>query len=691
MEKTFVRRVLVAWWLAQCVVATAAAATEGAAPADAPPFRPDPASWSPADCRKFGLQVSEGRVDCGYVSVPRRHEQPDGPAIRLAVVVVGADGADRQPDPLFIAQGGPGGSSIDTFAQLLIDAPQMRPATNRDLVIWDQRGTLYSQPMLRCSEVTALSLETASEQRRPDPDPREREAYRACGERLAREAGDLSAFNSVENAHDVAALGRALGYGKINFYGVSYGTELGQYLMREHPDALRSVVLDAVVPTSFNLITGVAQVQQRIAVKYFRGCEAEPACDAAFPDLSRRFQALLDRLDADPVRLSVSSPTDADRKLEVYVSGEDLAGIVYQALYMQEATRLIPYIVDRADRGDYGLLSGLLLPMLMFDDTFADGMYMTVVCAERGDSDAEEAGQGELAPRLKQAGVKGARSMLEVCRDWNVELLPRSVLEPVLSDVPTLLLSGEFDPITPPEFAERVAEGLSRAQLVTFPGGTHGQAFGSDCANGVIQRFLDAPAGATDAACSLQPPSAFVVPSDLIVIPPLKAAAALGPEAGLLQYASRFLLIALGMLLLASAIPVYAVGEVVASLRGRRTVRVADDWKSRFSEAAPWLPLLALMMFGAALIVLAATVGPAVTNNALLPFLGAVPSSIRWVFALPWAAVAIVVLMAIAAWVMWSGGRRSLMGRLYYLLLLAAGITASVGFWKLGLLPALFG
>jgi pimeloyl-ACP methyl ester carboxylesterase len=655
-------------------------------------FTPDPASWSPADCRTFGLMVTEGPVDCGYVTVPRRHEAPDGAAIRLAVVVIGAAAEDRRPDPLFVAQGGPGGSSIDTFAQALIDDPTMRPARNRDLVIWDQRGTLYSQPTLRCIEATALALEAESEKDRPDPDPREREAYRACGERLAREAGDLSAFNTVENANDVEMLRRSLGYDEINFYGVSYGTELGQYLMRQHPQRLRSVVLDAVVPTELNLVTGVPQVQQRIAAKYFRGCEADAACNAAFPDLSRRFLTLLDRLDAEPVHLSVAPPQgSADKAVDVYLSGEDLADVVYQALYMQQAMRLIPYIIDRAERGDYGLLSGLLLPMVMFDDTFADGMYLSVVCAERGDSDPEQAAQGNLDPWLKRGGVERAQSILDVCRDWSIELLPREVLEPVRSDTPALLLSGEFDPITPPEFADQVASGLTRVQRVTFPGGTHGQAFGGACATDVIQRFLDDPVAATDAACSLQPPAAFVVPSDLIVIPPLREAAALGPQAGLMTYGARFLLIALALLVLASAIPVYAIGEVVASLRGRRTVRGPDDWKSRFSEAAPWLPLLALLMFGAALLALASTIGAAVSDNMLLLFLGAVPSSIRWVFVLPWAAVAIVVLMAVAAWEMWSGRRRSLPGRFYYLVLLLAGVTASVGFWKLGLLPALFG
>jgi hypothetical protein len=318
-------------------------------------------------------------------------------------------------------------------------------------------------------------------------------------------------------------------------------------------------------------------------------------------------------------------------------------------------------------------------------------MYLSVVCAGHGDADPEEAGRGDLAPRLRHSGVEGARSIVEVCRDWSIELLPREVLEPVQSDVPTLLLSGEYDPITPPEFAERVAAGLGHAQRVTFPGGTHGQAFSSACANGVIQRFLDEPAGASDATCTRQPPAAFLVPSDLIVIPPLREAAALGPQAGLLAYGERFLLIAFGLLVLATSIPVYAVGEVIASLRGRRSVRAPDDWKTRFAEAAPWLPLLALLAFGASLLVLGAAVGTVVSTNMLLPFLGAVPSSIRWVFALPWVAVAIVALMAVAAWEMWRGRRRSLPGRLYYGVLLAAGVTAAVGFWRLGLLSALFG
>ena len=218
-------------------------------------------------------------MECGFVTVPRRHADPTGPAIRLATVIIKSDAEKRAPEPLFIAQGGPGGSSIKSFAQLLVSSPQLRPARNRDLVLWDQRGT-FSRPALLCPEVSKAELEAMTDTKNlseTEKDELQRDGYRACG-RLAREVGDLSAFNTVENANDVDAIRQALGYGRIAFYGVSYGTELGQYLMRQHPAILHAVVLDAVVPTQFNLMTQVGSVKQRIAQKYFQGCEREAAC-----------------------------------------------------------------------------------------------------------------------------------------------------------------------------------------------------------------------------------------------------------------------------------------------------------------------------------------------------------------------------------------------------------------------------
>ena len=441
-----------------------------------PPVRSG--AWQQTDCSVFQIKTEGRDVECGFITVPRRHAEPTGPAIRLATVIVKSDAEKRAPEPLFVAQGGPGGSSIKSFAQLFVSFPELRPARNRDLVVWDQRGTFFSRPALLCPEVSKAELEAMTDTKNrseSEKDELESEAFRACGERLAREATDLSAFNTVENANDVEAIRQALGFDRITFYGASYGTELGQYLMRQHPANLRAVVLDAVVPTQFNLVTQVSSVKQRIAQKYFQGCEREAACREAYPDLTKRLLTLLDRFDRQPVQLSMRDPKNPEKTLTVKLTGEMLADALYQALYIRDVRSLIPYIIDRADRGDFTFISGLLLPLQLNNDDHAIGMYTTVLCAERGDSNPSTIRTSGFNPRLVRTELKDAQAQIEVCKNWNIELLSRDVLDPVKSDVPTLLLSGDFDPITPPAFATQVAGGLSRATLVTFPRGAHGK------------------------------------------------------------------------------------------------------------------------------------------------------------------------------------------------------------------------
>src|SRR5262249_47529998 len=160
-------------------------------------------------------------------------------------------------------------------------------------------------------------------------------AFQACGARLQAEAGDLSPFNSAENADDVEDVRQALGYDNINFYGVSYGTELGQFVMRQHPDHLRSVVLDAVVPLTYSLFTEPAFAKQRIAEKYFNACAVDAGCNTAFPNLGQRYLALIDRLNKQPVVVSVSPQTldVVTTTYQVSLTGDLLEGALYISLY----------------------------------------------------------------------------------------------------------------------------------------------------------------------------------------------------------------------------------------------------------------------------------------------------------------------------------------------------------------------
>ena len=456
---------------------------------------------------------------CGFVSVPLRHGDAGSPRIRLAVVVIPAlDKAGRQPDPLFLAQGGPGGSTISGFGQVLLDDPAKRPTFNRDLVLWDQRGTYFSQPRLSCREVGQLAAGADEE--------KQKDAYRRCGERLAKEAGDLSAYNSLENARDVDAVRAALGYGKFNFYGVSYGTELGQFLMRERPPHLRSVVFDAVVPLGFSLVTDVPAIRQQVMQQYARACEQSPTCNAAYPSLGTRYLALLDRLDKEPVPYALveaKPASGAPRVTRAALTGKDLDSVLYQSIYMREAVPLIPYVVSRAEEGDFSFVLNIAMLLGASQDDMADGMYMTVVCSEYGDTPETALRFPGVLKRLADAAQSDAQQVLTLCRDWRIRLLDKKLLEPVKSDIPTLLLSGRFDPITPPAQADRVAAGLTHAFRVTFAGGTHGQAFTVPCANRIIAAFLDAPTSAPDGACAQETPPNFVTPDQLLSLPGRKA------------------------------------------------------------------------------------------------------------------------------------------------------------------------
>ncbi len=650
--------------------------------------------WSTVECGRFGIADAPQNVACGYVSVPLRHARPEGERIELAVMIIEATDARRQPDPLFIAQGGPGGSTLDSFASILVGDPAYRPATNRDLVLWDQRGTLYSRPYLSCPEVSQADLQSTLEAEAASDAGDDEDGmgpYLACARRLAGLTPDLSAFNSVENASDVEALRVALGYEAINFYGVSYGTELGQYLLRQHPGGVRSAVLDAVVPTDFNLMTDVPYVQQRIGEKYFGSCAADAWCDEAFPDLGPRFLALLDRLDADPQTVEVRNPADPEKgSYRVVIDGDLLGGIIYQGLYMTELQPLIPYLIDRADQGDFSFVADALLPMTLFEDTGATGMYITVVCAGSGNVSGDDISYDGLAERLRQDGRESAEAMLEICKAWGIESLPDSVHELVRSDVPVLLLSGDYDPITPPSFASAVGAGLTSEFEVTFPSGSHGQAFGSECANGIIQAFLDEPSSWPGAACASASPGAYITPDDIIVIPAVRRAVTRADEDTAVQVLRASTPLLLGLLILATAVPVYAGGGLIRLVRGDRPAP-GNSLTGRLSRWAPWLAVLCLAILAAFVFAIgSALVGSAAWEPVVL-YLGAIHSSYGW---LAWVGLLVVVsvlLLAAAAIAAWIGQHRSGAGRVYLTILAVAALGALVSLFRLGLMPTSWG
>lgn len=646
------------------LVLVASLGARGAAAQDAEP------AFIPAACMFEGIDLGLTTLDgaalgfeCGYVVVPERHSNPDGPTIRIPVAVRRATAADARPDPLLLAQGGPGGDAFEVFSLLV---PNTEIAANRDIVIFNQRGTPYAEPDLSCPETEVILPEmlAASEERGQQLYD---EAIDACYTRLRDEGIDLSAYNSLENAADIPLIARALGYETYNFYGVSYGTLLGLHLMRNHPEGLRAVILDSVVPPNVNFISEIPASENRVLSEVFTACEADAMCRDEYPNLEERFFALVRQYDANPVTLVLTDPETGER-YDAYMDGITLRSILFQLLYVPRMSAVFPKLVADLEKGDTRYIESMW-PLIVFDQLVSEGMYYSVICAEDADIDVAAIPLESLRPEIGQTARDDIQSYVDACARWQVELLPPAIDNPVVSDIPTLLLSGRFDPITPPAFAAAAAAGLSNATVLVDPTASHGVAFFNPCVNGIISDFLDDPTVSPDASClaALQAPAA--VSSDAITVPLLADINSLNSRTLALFGVAGALLV-----LILSPLLVWPSVYIIRAFGDGQPVRAPEAKRLRL------ISRLAVLFFG--LLALIFAVGlfgfilrTVIVDQTLLTAL-ALPASAAPVLWLPLLMLVIGIGVVIAAVLLWRyHDTGSVPGKVYYAILTLAVVS----------------
>ncbi len=484
----------------------------------------------PGDCpRELAAEsLAQETVRCGQVVVPERHSHPEQATIKLGVVVVESNSPNPQPDPLVMVQGGPGGSIFDV-AQLYLDALSQQPGLrDRDVIFFDQRGTLYAEPFLFCDEVYDFTVHNLDEPLTDALKEQSSAAVRACRDRLIAQGIDLAAYNSLENAADIPLLVSALGYeGQYNFFGVSYGTMLAQHLMRDHGDRLRSVILDSVAPLDISFIQALPKNASQTFQNLFAACAADPACAERYPNLEREFLDAVTALNANPVNVSLtnvfaladaiaagnlSSTFDTSQfDVPVRFDGDLLVIALGASFYSSASIPKLPQAIREVSEGNFrGVLD--VVPLLAFNNRSSDALYNSVVCSEDRDFALEDVDLSGIPDEIRESLRLTPEGVLDACAAWDVPELSPDYDRPVHSEIPALLLSGEFDQITPPHFAERVAQTLDRAQPFVLPGMGHA-VFGSNaCVSDLTQQFLAHPTDPVDDQCVGQLQTKFALP-----------------------------------------------------------------------------------------------------------------------------------------------------------------------------------
>jgi pimeloyl-ACP methyl ester carboxylesterase len=450
------------------------------------------------------FQVPEGApVQCGFVVVPEDHKDPGGPTIKLAVAVIKDQSEEHQPDPVILLAGGPGEKVMASALGLAQALAPIHP--NRDLIVFDQRGVGLSEPALECPEFLQALLDNLDE---PDPDVSSQTLFDAvmeCRDRLVSEGHDLSVYNTTQNAADVHALVAALGYDEVNIYGGSYGSLLAQAVVRDYPEGIRSVAMNSVWPleTSF-FVEGSATTANAI-MDLAEACAADEGCNSAYPNLQDVLFEVIDQLNEEPVPITVTNPLDG-QSYDAVLTGDGVLGNLITFLYFTRIIPVLPQAVYDVYNDDYEMMTQLSSTRLALLDLMSRGMTFSVVCTEDliGKTPEDLLNVRAALPR-QLVGSADPELVIEygtfgICENWPVEQADLSIKEPLVSDIPTLILEGEFDPVTPSEYGQLVAENLSNSYFFEFPGVGH-DVLANECARSISGAFIDDPTQAPQAAC----------------------------------------------------------------------------------------------------------------------------------------------------------------------------------------------
>ncbi|NEZ03929.1 alpha/beta hydrolase [Wenzhouxiangella sp. XN201] len=624
------------------------------------------------DCHFESEKPLEG-VDCGELVVWENRQDHKEGTLRLAVAILRSTADEPEPDPLVYLSGGPGGRSVHHIPSLVGGNFSNRLREKRDLVYYDQRGTGYSDPNF-CEELDQVLYTTRFLGLSPEEAKARRvDATRECREKMLEKGIDFSAYNSETSARDLDDLRRALGYEQWNLYGISYGTRLALTAMRETPAGIRSVILDSTSPPNARLWVERPAVFARSLERVFTQCAADEACRRAYPDLESKFYTWLDRLERDPVELEMQDTNRFPGGRLVVDRALAISG-VFQGLYNRRFPSILPLLIQEGGPENEHVWRVLADRLVRPPEQISRGLNLSVNCYEIAPFNPPDLlDSARMAyPRLDEIVDEGDRHA--ECAAWHGERADSSYIEPVRSGLPTLILGGEFDPTTPPEFGRLAAETLPNSTFVEVPAHGHGVIASTTCTRELALRFLEDPDRAQDTSCVSEIPSVSFV-TDVHVsrgVYPIARSIQQGPASPALAGAGL-----IGLVLL-SGIVAWPVGASVRRLRNAHDL--PEPGVQRIARPTAALAALLAAIFAAGL--LFAIRGAASINPFLLAF--GVSGDFRWIFYLPWLIAALTVVSVFAAIHSWRQQWWNTGQRIHYSLVAAScvvfvAITAWLG------------
>lgn len=414
----------------------------------------------------------------------------------LAVAVLG--GTDPSATPILYLSGGPGFATLGGVDEWIED---LGGFGGRGVVLVDQPGTGYSGPTLDCPERESALVAGYTDAAAFDVErERQEAAISSCRDRLEGDGVDLSGYDSAAIAAAIESAREALGFERWHVVGTSYGTAPAMELAAIGGSSVESLLLDGVYPPAR---TGATVFAERVAEgtrDVLRACDADPTCAAEHPDLLERFDAMVDQLDARPIDAEVDRGGGAP--LPIRFTGADAAATLYFASWAEDTLAAVPLLVDSFERRDAATVASVAATGIDELSSLVEGTHYAIECRDRGaDLDGDDVAAALAARPEASSALLAVHSYVTICPGWDAEPAPLQAPDRFdIWDTPTLVMSGELDPVTPAEWGADLA-GQVDAHHVVVPGRPHVNWTSGECTRAIVGEFWDDPGGLPDTSC----------------------------------------------------------------------------------------------------------------------------------------------------------------------------------------------
>lgn len=468
---------------------------------------------------------------CWYLTVPENRAEPDGRTIHLFFVRVPPPDGEAEGDPWLHAYGG-----FDLARTNGYDSAGTSESLHRETISMDLRGIGLSEPNLACPEVQNLALPTSDTPLTSNMGQIFLNAVQACRNRLSARGINLAAYNLAEMAADAEDLRVALGIDEWNLGIFGTASAVGFEILRRYPEHVRSAVFDSPAAPQVDLFTQAVVGTEYSVGELAKTCAAQPTCHRAFPNVEQAWRQALERLHEEPTKIGarlgygvIIDDVAAVRVLRGMIAWFELGFRGPENIYLLRDTgfaRLsrspkydLPPTVDLGPNPEPWLSD----PVLSHGYTvnhwdawrLSPGTFYSILCHDEVPFVDDAALKAAIDGDPWYTGAYGHRNPYSgACGRWNVGKPESDPHEPVVSDIPVLILHPHFDPFSPLPLIEDAAATLSESTIVDVQWGHNVLSEPTGCAVEIRNAFIDDPSAELDTSCVDEIPDIDLGPSE---------------------------------------------------------------------------------------------------------------------------------------------------------------------------------